>query len=84
MAAIYHPNYVQEPWPESFLMIGLGIIGTFMNTFGAKRLPILEGIVLVVHIFGTLAKSEYSYKRANSVPRFLCDYCASLGARPEG
>lgn len=33
-------------------MIGIGIIGTLMNTYGAKHLPILEGIVLIVHIFG--------------------------------
>ena len=32
-------------------MIGIGIIGTLMNTYGAKHLPILEGIVLIVHIF---------------------------------
>lgn len=33
-------------------MIGISIISTLMNTYGAKHLPILEGIVLVVHIFG--------------------------------
>lgn len=33
-------------------MIGIGVIGTLMNTYGAKHLPILEGIVLIVHIFG--------------------------------
>jgi choline transport protein len=33
-------------------MIGIGIIGTLMNTYGAKHLPVLEGIVLVVTIFG--------------------------------
>ena len=52
MVSIYHPGYVEQRWHESLLMIGIGVIGTLMNTFGAKRLPILEGIVLVVHIFG--------------------------------
>lgn len=52
MVAIYHPGYVEQRWHESLLMIGIGVIGTLMNTFGAKRLPILEGIVLIVHIFG--------------------------------
>lgn len=52
MVAIYHPGYVEQRWHESLLMIAIGFIGTIMNTFGAKRLPILEGIVLVVHIFG--------------------------------
>jgi choline transport protein len=33
-------------------MIGIGVLGTLMNTYGAKHLPVLEGIVLIVHIFG--------------------------------
>ena len=52
MVSLYHPGYVEQRWHESLIMILIGIIGTLMNTFGAKRLPILEGIVLVVHIFG--------------------------------
>lgn len=52
MVNIYHPSYQQENWHQSLLMIGVGLLGTLMNTYGAKRLPILEGIVLVVHIFG--------------------------------
>ncbi|TKA55667.1 hypothetical protein B0A55_11956, partial [Friedmanniomyces simplex] len=42
-------------WHQSLLMIGIGIIGTLMNTFGAKRLPMLEGIVFVLHVFGWFA-----------------------------
>lgn len=37
---------------QSLLMIGIGVLGTLMNTYGAKHLPVLEGIVLIVHIFG--------------------------------
>lgn len=33
-------------------MIAIGILGTLMNTIGAQHLPLLEGIVLVFHIFG--------------------------------
>lgn len=52
MVGLYNPSYVQQNWHESLLMIGIGVLGTVMNTYGAKHLPILEGIVLVVHIFG--------------------------------
>jgi len=33
-------------------MVALGIIGTLMNTFGAKFLPILEIVVLIFTVFG--------------------------------
>ncbi|KAK4904517.1 hypothetical protein LTR49_026037 [Elasticomyces elasticus] len=36
-------------------LIGIGTIGTLMNTFGAKHLPTLEGIVFVLHVFGWFA-----------------------------
>lgn len=52
MVSIYNPSYAQQNWHESLLMMGIGVLGTLMNTYGAKHLPILEGIVLVVHIFG--------------------------------
>jgi len=52
MVAIYHPSYAMQNWHQTLSMIGIGIIGTLMNTFGARHLPILEGIVLVIHIFG--------------------------------
>ncbi|KAK3618177.1 hypothetical protein LTR56_024809 [Elasticomyces elasticus] len=55
MAAIYHPEYTMQNWHQSLLMIGIGIIGAIMNTFGAKRLPILEGVVFVLHVFGWFA-----------------------------
>ncbi|TLD07988.1 hypothetical protein E2P81_ATG10597 [Venturia nashicola] len=52
MVSIYHPEYAMQNWHQSLLMIGIGVLGTLMNTYGAKHLPVLEGIVLIVHIFG--------------------------------
>ncbi|KAM0721384.1 hypothetical protein Q7P37_002308 [Cladosporium fusiforme] len=52
MITIYHPSYQQQNWQQSLLMVGVGIIATLMNTYGAKKLPILEGIVLVVQVVG--------------------------------
>jgi len=52
MVSIYHPYYAQQNWHQSLVMIAIGILGTLMNTIGAQHLPLLEGIVLVFHIFG--------------------------------
>jgi choline transport protein len=52
MVSIYHPSYIQQNWHQSLVMIAIGLLGTLMNTYGAQHLPLLEGIVLVFHIFG--------------------------------
>ena len=52
MVTIYHSSYQQENWQQSLVMIAVGMIATLMNTYGAKKLPILEGIVLVVQVVG--------------------------------
>lgn len=36
-------------------MIAVVLIATFFNTYGASQLPTLEGIILVLHIFGFFA-----------------------------
>lgn len=52
MASIYHPSYAMQNWHQTLVMIAIACLATFINTYGARRLPILEGIVLVVHVFG--------------------------------
>ncbi|KAI7084894.1 amino acid permease [Hortaea werneckii] len=52
IAALYHPTYLPQNWHQSLLMIGIGCLGTLANTFGARRLPLLEYVVLAVHIVG--------------------------------
>jgi choline transport protein len=52
MITIYHPSYQQQNWQQSLVMIAVAVLATLMNTYGAKKLPILEGIVLVVQVVG--------------------------------
>lgn len=52
LVALNNPDFVYSRWQITLLMVGIGIIGTIFNTFGAKRLPLLEGIILCIHIFG--------------------------------
>lgn len=41
-----------QNWHQSLVMILIGIIGTLMNTIGARFLPILEIVVLIFTVFG--------------------------------
>lgn len=52
MITIYHPSYQQQNWQQSLVMIAVTVVAALMNTYGARKLPILEGIVLVVQVVG--------------------------------
>ncbi|KAI5363499.1 Putative amino acid/polyamine transporter I [Septoria linicola] len=52
LTALNNSNFTYGRWHVTLLMIGIGLFGTLFNTFGAKRLPLLEGVVLCVLIFG--------------------------------
>lgn len=45
-----YPGYVFEAWHGTLLMIAISLFAVFFNTVLARKLPIVEGIVLVVHI----------------------------------
>ncbi|KXT00574.1 hypothetical protein AC579_5067 [Pseudocercospora musae] len=52
LIALSNPAFSYARWQITLLMIGIGVFGTIFNTFGAKHLPLLEGIVLCLHMFG--------------------------------
>lgn len=45
-----YPDYVFEAWHGTLLMIAISLFAVFFNTVLARKLPLVEGIVLVVHI----------------------------------
>lgn len=47
-----HPSYKPQNWHVTLMMIGVAAFATIFNTFGAKQLPWLEGVVLCIHVFG--------------------------------
>jgi choline transport protein len=51
-ALIATTAYIMQNWHQSLVMILIGIIGTLMNTVGARFLPILEIVVLIFTVFG--------------------------------
>lgn len=52
-----HSGYVYgfERWHGTLLTIAIAAIGTVINTYGAKILPPLEGVILGLHIGGFIA-----------------------------
>ncbi|KAK3317953.1 amino acid permease [Apodospora peruviana] len=47
-----NPNYIPENWHGTLLVIAIVAFCIIFNTFLAKRLPMVEGGILIFHIFG--------------------------------
>lgn len=50
-----YPSYIYERWHTTLLTFAVGTFSLFFNTFLAKHLPLLEAVVLFVHVFGFFA-----------------------------
>lgn len=50
-----HASYVPQRWHGSLIAIALVFISLLLNTVLARNLPSIEGVVLVLHIFGFIA-----------------------------
>ncbi|KAF2728388.1 amino acid transporter [Polyplosphaeria fusca] len=55
LIALNKPDYAFEAWHGTLLVFAVSAFNVIFNTFLAKKLPLIEGIVLVVHIFGFFA-----------------------------
>jgi choline transport protein len=55
LAILNNPDYVYKPWHLTLVVIAVTFICAFFNTFLARKLPLIEGIVLVLHILGFFA-----------------------------
>jgi len=49
------PNYVFERWHGTMLVIVIAVFSVVFNTFLAKRLPMVEGIILFIYVAGVFA-----------------------------
>jgi Amino acid permease len=54
LLVLSYPPYTPTRWQGSLFLIGISLIGTIMNTYGAKHLPKIEATILVIHVFGFL------------------------------
>jgi choline transport protein len=55
LLTLNYPTYIPHPWHGCLLSIAVAAHGVFFNTWLAKKLPLVEGIVLVIHILGFVA-----------------------------
>ena len=55
MIILNNPTYVPEPWHATLLIIALTLFSVFFNTVLAKKLPLVEGLLLVLHVLGVFA-----------------------------
>ncbi|KAE9961348.1 hypothetical protein EG327_004581, partial [Venturia inaequalis] len=52
---LWDETYVATRWQGTLLTIAMALVMAFFNTYGARQLPLLEGLVLCLHIFGFFA-----------------------------
>jgi len=50
--ALNDANYVAQPWHATLMIIAVAAVAILFNTFFAKKLPLIEGIILIIHVFG--------------------------------
>lgn len=55
MVALSDPTYTPQGWHGCLFTIGLTTAAIFFNTIIFRQLPLMEGIVVVFHIFGFFA-----------------------------
>lgn len=50
LAVLNYPDYVYEQWHGTLITIAVAAFSVLFNTILARNLPLIEGLVLVVHI----------------------------------
>jgi choline transport protein len=55
LITLNNPEYVAKAWHGSLLTIAVAAYGVVFNTWLAKKLPLVEGIVLIIHVLGFFA-----------------------------
>jgi amino acid transporter len=55
LIALNVPNYIVQGWHGTLLSIGVTIFAMVWNTVLVRKLPLVEGIIVILHIFGFFA-----------------------------
>ncbi|ORY59965.1 amino acid/polyamine transporter I [Pseudomassariella vexata] len=54
LVVLNYPNYIPEGWHGTLITVAIAAFAVLFNTVLARNLPLIEGIVLVIHIFDFL------------------------------
>lgn len=55
LIVLNHPDYVPHRWHGTLIAIALVFFSLVINTILARHLPSIEGVILLLHIFGFVA-----------------------------
>lgn len=55
LIVLNHPSYDFQRWHGTMLVIAISTFSIIFNTFLAKNLPFVEGLILIIHIVGLFA-----------------------------
>lgn len=55
LLVINDSSYVFEQWQGTLFIIAISFFAIIFNTYLAKRLPLVEGIILILHVCGFFA-----------------------------
>lgn len=55
MVALNDDNYFPKPWQGTLFVIAVATVAIIFNTFFARKLPLIEGIMLLLHVVGFFA-----------------------------
>lgn len=54
-AIVMYPDYAPTNWQGTLMVIAVTILVWVMNVFGTRAMPLVQNIMLVIHVFGFLA-----------------------------
>jgi amino acid transporter len=55
LVALNNPSYVPKEWHSMFMMWAILFICFLFNTFFSRKLPLVEGLIVILHICGFFA-----------------------------
>ncbi|KAJ5669389.1 hypothetical protein N7462_010459 [Penicillium macrosclerotiorum] len=55
LIVLNHPEYNFQRWHGTLLVIAISTFSILFNTFLAKNLPFVEGLILIIHVIGLFA-----------------------------
>ena len=54
-AIVMYPNYAPTNWQGTLMVIAVTIVVWFLNIWGSRAMPLIQNLMLVIHVFGFLA-----------------------------
>jgi predicted membrane channel-forming protein YqfA (hemolysin III family) len=69
LIVLNNPHYVFERWHGTLLVIAITLFSILFNTFLAKRLPLVEVFILILHICGLFCHRHSSLGARSSQDR---------------